>query len=67
MPISSHIARQGHVILRTVLMALSVIVLAVCVLMWWVTAFGTSETMAAEAAGPPAGHALASNTDASSQ
>jgi cell division septal protein FtsQ len=38
MPMSSHAARQGHVILRTVLIALSIVVLAVCVLMWWLTA-----------------------------
>ena len=64
MPMSSHIAREGHVILRTVLMALSIIVLAVCVLMWWVTPSGAPEPMAAEGSGPPAGHALASNADA---
>jgi hypothetical protein len=46
MPMSNHVARQGHVILRSVLIALSIVVLAVCVLMWWVTAFGTPEPMA---------------------
>jgi hypothetical protein len=46
MPMSSHAARQGHVILRTVLIALSIVVLAVCVLMWWLTAFGPAEPMA---------------------
>lgn len=46
MPMSNHIAREGHVILRTVLIALSIVVLAVCVLMWWVTAFGSAEPMA---------------------
>jgi HAMP domain-containing protein len=46
MPMSNHVARQGHVILRTVLIALSIVVLAVCVLMWWVTVFGTAEPMA---------------------
>jgi hypothetical protein len=46
MPMSSHAARQGHVILRTVLIALSIVVLAVCVLMWWLTAFGSAEPMA---------------------
>jgi len=67
MPMSRHIAREGHVILRTVLMALSIIVLAVCALMWWVTASTTSESMAGEGSGPPAGHALASSADAQGQ
>jgi hypothetical protein len=67
MPMSRHVAREGHVILRTVLVALSIIVLAVCVLMWWVTASTTSKSIAAEGSGPSAGHALASNTDAQAQ
>lgn len=52
MPMSNHAARQGHVILRTVLIALSIVVLAVCVLMWWVTVFGTAEPMAATGGSP---------------
>ncbi|WP_243050820.1 hypothetical protein [Dyella sp. RRB7] len=58
MPMSNHAARQGHVILRTVLIALSIVVLAVCVLMWWVTAFGTAQPMAsAESPALSASHA----------
>jgi hypothetical protein len=57
MPMSNHAARQGHVILRTVLIALSIVVLAVCVLMWWVTVFGTVEPMASADGSASASHA----------
>ena len=46
MPMSNHAARQGHAILRTILIALSIVVLAICVLMWWVTAFDAAQPMA---------------------
>ncbi|MHA6206034.1 hypothetical protein ACXU4B_16530 [Dyella soli] len=56
MPMSNHAARKDHVILRTVLIALSIIVLLVCVLMWWVTAFDSVQQMAA-ASRPSVHHA----------
>ncbi|WP_430392409.1 hypothetical protein [Dyella sp. 20L07] len=46
MPMSNHVARQGHAILRTILIALSIVVLAICVLMWWVTAFDATQSIA---------------------
>ncbi|WP_243042229.1 hypothetical protein [Dyella sedimenti] len=52
MPMTNPAARQGHVILRAVLVALSIAVLAVCLLMWWLTVFDTAQPMAA--AHPPA-------------
>jgi hypothetical protein len=54
MPMSSHADRQGHVVLRTVLIALSIVVLLVCVLMWWVTVFGNSEPLVSLRAPLPA-------------
>ena len=46
MPMSNHAAREGHVILRVVLIALSILVLMVCALMWWYTAFDSFQSMA---------------------
>ncbi|HET6555140.1 MAG TPA: hypothetical protein VFG49_16565 [Dyella sp.] len=46
MRMSNHVARQGHVILRAVLTALSIAVLLVCMLMWWMTMFGTPQPVA---------------------
>ncbi|WP_130619282.1 hypothetical protein [Dyella amyloliquefaciens] len=46
MPMSNPAARQGHVILRAVLTALSIAVLLACVLMWWMTMFDTPQTVA---------------------
>ncbi|WP_158543548.1 hypothetical protein [Dyella solisilvae] len=52
MPVSSHAAREGHVILRVVLIALSILVLMVCALMWWYTASDTYQSMAGAHAPP---------------
>ena len=46
MPMSNHAAREGHVILRVVLIALSILVLMVCALMWWFTASDAYQSMA---------------------
>lgn len=46
MPMSNPAARQGHVILRAVLTALSIAVLLACVLMWWMTMFDTPQAVA---------------------
>lgn len=46
MPMSNPAARQGHVILRAVLTALSIAVLLACVLMWWMTMFDSPQPVA---------------------
>lgn len=54
MPMSNPAARQGHVILRAVLTALSIAVLLACVLMWWMTMFDASQPVASSSGAPDA-------------
>jgi hypothetical protein len=51
MPMSNPAARQGHVILRVVLTALSIAVLLACVLMWWMTMFDGAQPVASSSGG----------------
>ncbi|WP_199099062.1 hypothetical protein [Dyella sp. ASV21] len=62
MPMSSQAARTGHAILRAVLIVLSIVVLAVCVLMWWVTQFEAAQPMASRDGATPSVQAEAAST-----
>jgi len=63
MPMSNHAARSGHVILRTVLIALSIAVLVVCMLMWWFTVFDAAQPMA-DTQGAATSHPVAAHSHA---